>query len=166
MRSNALILLCVVAAAGLVGCGQDETGSTLELPKGDACGDAYFWAVTESGDVAVTVTVEAKDRSHLDATTLEFVLPDAGVEVEVLEGENLGRNFCTDLPDPASDPRSRQVAAAGEGKLTLDPAPGGPNAFTCGTVTGELELNGLVAKDGTTFAPIRITSDSIGCYAG
>jgi hypothetical protein len=27
-------------------------------------------------------------------------------------------------------------------------------------------LTGLEAEDGTTFAPIRIESDSIGCYAG
>jgi len=54
----------------------------------------------------------------------------------------------------------------GEGSIALDPLPRGPDRDSCGTVSGTLELTGLEAEDGTTFAPIRVTSDSIGCYAG
>lgn len=158
--------LCVVALVGLVACGEDQASSPLELTAGEACGDAYFWATIESGDVAVTVTIEARDRSRVVATTREFVVPDATVEVQLLEGKNLGRNFCTDLPDAASEPQSRHKAIAGEGTITLDPAPQSPDPFSCGMVSGELELTGLKAEDGTMFAPIRVTSDSIGCYAG
>lgn len=147
-------------------CGEDQASSPLELTAGDACGDAYFWATTDSGDVAVTVSIEARDRSPVEATTLEFVVPDAAVAVEVLEGENLARNFCTDVLDAASEPRGRQEAVAGEGTITLNPVTAGPDSFSCGSVWGELELTGLGAEDGTTFAPIRVTSDSIGCYAG
>jgi hypothetical protein len=165
MRSSTIALFCMtVGIGGLVGCNDQGPEAPVALPNGDACGDAYFWAATDSGDVAVTVTVEARDRSHREATTLEFVIPDPAVEVEVLSGEQLSRNFCTDLPSSASEPQHRQPATAGEGTITLDPAPKGSAA--CGAVTGELQVDGLVAQDGTRFAPIRISSDSIGCYAG
>ena len=133
------------------------------LPNGDACADAYFWAASDSGDIAVTLFVDARDRSHDEATTLQFALPDPAIEVKILRGEDLSANFCTDVLSRASHPESRQAATAGGGKITLDPTSEGT---TCGAVTGELELNGLVAQDGTNFAPIRVTSDSIGCYAG
>jgi hypothetical protein len=160
------LLLVAVTLAGLAACGEDRASSPLELMAGGACGDAYFWATTDSGDVAVTVAIEARDRPRDAPTTRDFVVPDATVKVEVLQGENLGRNFCTDLPDAASEPQSRRGAVAGEGTITLGPAPEGADSFSCGTVAGELELTGLEADDGTTFAPIRVTSDSIGCYAG
>jgi hypothetical protein len=160
------LLLCMLALAGVVACGDDQARSPLELTAGGACGDAYFWATTDSGDVAVTVSTDARNRSQVETTTLEFVVPESRVTVEVLEGENLARNFCTDVLDGASEPQSRQQAVAGEGTITLDPVPEGPDSFSCGSVSGELELTGLEAENGTTFAPIRVTSDSIGCYSG
>ena len=83
-----------------------------------------------------------------------------------LEGENLARNFCTDMLDAASEPKVRQDAVAGQGTITLEPMPEGPDSLSCGSVSGELELTDLEADNGTTFAPIRVTSDSIGCDSG
>jgi hypothetical protein len=98
--------------------------------------------------------------------TQEFVLPDAAVAVEVLEGEGMQMNFCTDVVNGSAEPRQRQGAVAGAGTIRLDPALPGHDPMGCGSVSGELELTGLEAEDGTTFAPIRVRSDSIGCYAG
>jgi hypothetical protein len=161
------VLLCVGALAAVVtGCGEDDGASEVVLAGGDACGDALFWATTAADDVAVTVFVDAVDRSLLEPTVLEYDLPDPAVQVEILEGDALSRNFCTDVIDSASEERSRQVATGGQVTVTLDPPPEGQAPFTCGNVSGKLELHGLVAEDGTTFAAVSVTSDAIGCYAG
>ena len=161
------VLLGIAALAGIVSaCVGDEAASEVVLTSGDGCGDASFWATTAADDVAVTVHVDARDRSLLEPTTLEYVLPDPAVEVEILEGDGLSRNFCTDAIDSASEPQRRRLATAGEVTVTLDPPPGGPDVFGCGSVSGKLELHGIVAEDGTTFAPVTVTSDAIGCYAG
>jgi hypothetical protein len=135
------------------------------MASGGACGEAYFWATTETGDLAVTVSVDARDRSHEAPTTIDVAVPDAAVEVEILRGHDLARNFCTDVIDAASEPEDRQPAQAGRGQITLDPAPDDLGA-SCGDLGGELRLDGVIAEDGTTFAPITVTSDAIGCYSG
>ena len=157
----------VLLVAGLLAGGSEE--QPVELPRGDACGEASFWAATGSGDLAVTVRIDARDRSATEPTTREFTLPDPGVVVEVLEGERLWANFCTDAISTASEPRTRQAAVAGAGTVTLGATTDrrlDPFGTGCGATTGELELTGLEAEDGTTFAPIRVTSGSIGCYYG
>ena len=172
----------VVLLAGLAACEGDERepdppvavtsgGERLpdppvELTAGDACGDAWFWAATGSGDIAVTVSIDAVDRSSAEAMVQDFVLPDGTVTVQVLEGRGMRQNFCTDAVNGSAEPRERQGAVAGEGTIRLDPLPPGPDPMSCGSVAGELELTGLEAEDGTTFAPIRVSSHSIGCYSG
>jgi hypothetical protein len=121
------------------------------------------WAVSESGEVAVTVTVKASERSAVAPTTIPISLPDPAVTTEILTGSNLARNFCTDLPDSSSNPTLRQPATAGRGVITLGPA---AKPMACGTTEGTLRLDGLIAKDGTTFAPVEVTSAAIGCYSG
>ncbi|HET6663256.1 MAG TPA: hypothetical protein VFG94_03325 [Acidimicrobiales bacterium] len=161
------ILVCASAlAAAVTACGGDDEPSEVVLAGGDACGDALFWATTAADDVAVTVFVDAVERSSLEPTILEYVLPDPAVQIEIVEGEALSRNFCTDVIDAASEERSRQGVTEGEVTVTLDPASGAQDPFSCGSVSGKLELHGLVAEDGTTFAPVTVTSDAIGCYAG
>lgn len=159
-------LFCALAVLVLSGCGPGRPSSPVLLTAGDGCGDVYFWAATDSGDIAVTVSLEARGRSSDKATTLEFVLPSPTVAVEVLDGDHLDRNFCTDVFDGDAEPRRRQAAVSGTGTVTLDPLPEGPDSVSCGSVAGELELRDLEAEDGTLFAPIRVSSDSIGCYSG
>ncbi len=161
-----LLLLLVLGPACSGACGDEQPRSLVELPTGGGCGEAYVWAATDSGDIAVTVSVEARDRSRTEPTTTRFSVPGDAVEVRILEGRDLPRNLCTDLIDVDSQPRNSQDAVAGKGTITLDPAPDGPDSASCGTVSGVLELTGLEAQDGTTFAPIRVATDSIGCYAG
>lgn len=166
MRSCRVLLGIAALAAVVSACGGDETRSEVVLTSGDGCGDALFWATTAADDVAVTVFVDAVERSSLEPTILEYVLPDPAVQVAILEGEALSRNFCTDVIDSASEERRRQEATGGEVTVTLDPPPEGQEAFSCGNVSGKLELHGLVAEDGTTFAAVTVTSDAIGCYSG
>lgn len=148
-----------------IGAPTEPAEAPIELTAGDGCGDASFWGMarTDSGEIAVSVSIEARDRSTVDPTTWDFVVPDAGVTVEILQGQYLETYFCNDVR-VGSEP-ARQGAVAGAGTITLDPRPEVP-AARCGSVSGELELTGLVAADGTAFAPIRITTDSIGCYSG
>ena len=187
MRLLAGRVLGIVVLTGLAACGGDDRSSPpverdvrssppverdvrssppVELTAGDACGDAWFWAATGSGDIAVTVSIDAVDRSSAEAMAHDFVLPDGSVAVEVLEGQGMQQNFCTDVVNGSARPRQRQGAVAGEGTIRLDPLPQGLDPVGCGSVSGELELTGLEAEDGTTFAPIRVRSDSIGCYSG
>lgn len=165
MRPLTPTLLCVLLAAPTA-CGDSRDTTTLEVTAGDACGDAFFWATTESGDLAVTVRIEAMHRSTTEETTWEFEVSDPDVAVEILEGEGLSANFCNDVVSTSAEPRQRQAGVAGEGTITLQPALAGPDPLGCGSVVGELELTGLQAADGTRFGPVRVTSDSIGCYSG
>jgi hypothetical protein len=80
---------------------------------------------------------------------------------EILSGRALSRNFCTDMIDGSSMPKRKAAAIGGTGSITLDPK----RPTACGS-TGTLRLNGLVARDGTTFAPIEVRSSGIGCYSG
>jgi hypothetical protein len=155
----------------LAGCSQETPraaaaagGSPIELTRNGACGEAFFWAATASGDTAVSVAVDLVHRPDGEPTTVRFDLPDPAVDVTVLDGEDVPRNFCTDLPDPSAEPTGTHAASAGEGVATVGP----PAAMStvCGGVAGTLSLDGLVADDGREFAPIRFSSDTIGCYAG
>jgi hypothetical protein len=175
--------------AGLSGCGDDGTSATaggsrkttttegeggtttsppdrgVVLTESGACGDAYFWATDASGDIAITVNVDAQDRSTSERTTIAFTVPDDEVEAQVLRGRDLARNFCTDVIDTESQPASTTDAVAGQGEIILQPAPE-DGAYSCGSTNGTLEMSGFEAEDGTRFEPVIVASDDIGCYAG
>jgi hypothetical protein len=162
------LALAIALSAVLTTCSDGGPARTPEptiaLTRSGACGDAYFWAATESGDIAVTVTVDARERSARAPTVIPFERPDDGLTIEVLRGSSLHRNLCNDAIDPDAEPTSTMPATAGRGEITLDPAADPPDG--CGTTTGTLRADGLTASDGTTFEPIAITSHSIGCYSG
>jgi hypothetical protein len=154
--------IVLLLALALGGCGGDGgADEPLVLSNGEACGEVFFWAATTDGSAAVTLYVDVRDRAV--ATTYD--LPDPAVTVEVLRGRNLPRNFCTDVLDSESEPTGRSSASAGRVELEVSPsnAPGGP---TCGSADGTVRVTGLVAEDGSTFAPFEVTSASIGCVAG
>ena len=116
-----------------------------------------------SGDTAVVVSVEARSRSESVSTSYPLNEEDLS-QVAVLHGEHLDRNFCTDLIVTNWEPTSRQAAIAGAGEIVLAPAPASGQG--CGATPGSLRLEGLVAQDGTRFAPIRVQSQNIGCISG
>jgi hypothetical protein len=134
------------------------------LSRSGACGEAFFWAESDSRDVAVTVVVNARSRSANSSTTISIAIPDPTVTVEILRGHDLSENFCTDVLFNSSVPVSKEAAASGTGEITLDAAL--PDGKACGSTNGTLRLSGVVGNDGTTFAPIEFTSSMIGCYAG
>lgn len=167
------VALLTVAACTEESDGPLRTRGVVTLEQSGACGEAFFWAASRSGDVAVTVQVDVRKRATNAATTVGFSVPDDQVAVEVLRGNALHRNFCTDLP--FSEPESRAPARRGKGALTLaapadgegvDPpagsAIGGPG---CG-VKGTLALTELVADDGTRIEVPTVRATTIGCYAG
>ena len=163
MRLHWLIALSVAFAATISGCADGAPAgrptAKVALTRSGACGDAFFWAVTGTGELAVTVSVEARDRSTDGPTTLRFELPDDRVSVAVLRGSKLARNLCTDDLDTGAQPESTGAPTAGNVTITLDPSTG------CGTTDGSLRVDGLTG-DGIAFAPIAVTSDSIGCFSG
>lgn len=141
-------------------------GSDVALTESGACGEAFFWAATPAGDVAVTVTVEADRRSSTERTTIPISLSDPAVIVEVLRGRQMTMNFCTDVISTDAQPTSTMAATAGEGEIVLDAAPPEGEYTACGSTRGSLRLTGLDAEDGTTFAPITLASETVGCYSG
>lgn len=100
-----------------------------------------------------------------ETTTIPISLPDPAVTVEVLRGEKLATNFCTDEINTAFEPATKQPATGGEGEVLLEPSTTS-DPLSCGGAVGTLRLAGLVAEDGTTFAPVEVSSRSIGCKAG
>lgn len=163
LRKAALLLVLSLAACDN-GDSRTARSEPIRLTKSGGCGDAFFWAESESGEIAVTITVDAFSRSAEAPTTISIVLPDPAIDVEILTGHSLSTNFCTDVLEASAFPDTTMTAVAGTGEITLDAAK--PIAEACGSTNGILKLNGLIAGDGTTFAPIDITSPMIGCYAG
>ncbi len=160
--STSVLLLAVGGCTSAAAPPED-----LSLPATGGCGDAYFWAATADGDVAVTVYAELRNRATAEPTTLEFTVPDGAIQIEVLRGENLPRNFCTDLADMRSEPASVGTAASGSGSIRLaPPAPCLSSGTDVVAAQGDLSLNDLIAEDGTTFAPVSVSTHYIGCYSG
>jgi hypothetical protein len=161
VRGRSLALLFVITMSGVVGCADAGPKQQLVIGDSGACGDAFFWGVADGG-TAVTISADVKDRSRTSATTVEFSVPSQKVDVQILNLDD--PNFCNDLgPLPPTQAPGRDPVS-GSGLITVGPSV--DSAKACGRVVGEVVLTGLEAEDGTTFAPIRIESDSIGCYAG
>ncbi len=154
------------------GRGQGETAeepaaSQIDLVRTGACGDAYFWAESSAGDMAVTVEIaDSRPAGFQGTMSIPFSLtgPSPRVDVRVLTGHDLSNNFCTDLPELSSEPEASEGAVAGEGTITIDPPPDTGN--TCGRNLGSLHLSGLVSEAGIEFSPINLSSHDIGCYSG
>ena len=146
--------------------GEPTTGDGVRLVRTGACGDAFFWAETADRTTAVAVSVLYSRPSGPSPTvTIPFSLPhDPVVTVQVLTGQNLSRNFCTDLPATGSEPTTTTSASAGDGQVTIAPPP--QDGSGCGRTKGTLSLSGLATDDGRTFDPITVTSTDIGCFAG
>lgn len=191
MTVRRLVLPLSVALLALAGCGEDgnttrATGSAssssssaptteapeqeIELTRSGGCGDAYLWAATEDGRLAVTVNTDLRDRSTTEPTTLAVDLPDPEIEAVVLRAPgDLTVNFCVDLLEPESEPTSTVAVTAGTGEIVIDavdPERGPDSLAGCGDTTARAELAGVEAEDGTTFAPVTIVAEGIGCYAG
>lgn len=169
------VFACVVVC---VGCTDDQPtiGASIatqgtddpaqvRLTEGGACGDAFFWAATKSGDTAVTVTITGKPRSFVTRSVFDLTEYNVDLYVSVLRGEQLARNFCTDVIMRNWQPTSSQPAVTGTGEIVLGPASAHVGQG-CGTTRGTLQLDGLVAEDGTAFVPIKVVSQNIGCYSG
>ena len=169
IRPSAALLISLLVLASACAGGSSSSSDPargVRLTASGGCGDAFIWATTAEGDLAVTVSTEARDRSAAGPTTIDLDLPDPAVTVEVLRGEDLARNFCNDVILPSSRPADTQSVTAGTGEMVLDPPKDAGSYANCGTTSGRLRLRGLVAEDGTTFAPIDARTDQIGCYAG
>ena len=169
-HATAAILITVLAAVSACSRGgsnaSPEPKEDVRLTVSGGCGDAFFWATTPKGDVAVTVSVEARDRTAEAPTTIDLDLPHPEAADEGPPGQGLARNYCNDIILADSKPTDTQAVTAGTGSVTLDP-PKDPGGYAnCGTTSGRLRLRGLEAEDGTTFAPIDASTDQIGCYAG
>ncbi len=136
-------------------------GGGVELVRGDACGEVFFWAASESGTVAVTVSVDVVGRPAGGPSEFSFPLPHPDVTVRVLSGPgDLTEDFCTDVL-LGTGPTGEQEAVAGTVLLTVDP-PG----EACGESDGRLRIDGLVVQDGTAFPPVDVRSASVGCAVG
>ncbi|MGB2838888.1 MAG: hypothetical protein WBC76_03575, partial [Actinomycetes bacterium] len=73
--------------------------------------------------------------------------------------------FCTDAINGSWQPTSSQKAVTGTGEIVLGPASVHVGQG-CGETRGSLKLDGLVAEDGTAFAPIKVVSQDIDCFSG
>lgn len=167
-RSVPLVGLIVLAAC--VG-GPERSARTagpapaVELTRSGGCGDAFLWAATEDGTVAIQVSVEVPSHSTVDPTVVEIDLPDPEVDAVLLRGDgDLTRNFCVDVLDTASEPTETVPLIAGTGGIVTGPVP--TDVPLCGEVDGSMELEGVVAEDGTRIAPVRAETTAIGCIAG
>jgi hypothetical protein len=180
LARTAAILTILVAV--LAGCGSEDQTSTasteppladpsttttttpdeaaIELSRSGGCADAFFWAASADGELAVTAYVDVRDRQ--DAVHLEIDLPDPPVEVTLQRGTDLTQPFCNDVLDQDYELEEEVPVTEGHLELTVDAARGDGHGFRMGT----LVLTDLVAEDGTRLPDLEITTEMIGMYAG
>ncbi len=139
-----------------------EPAPEIVLTQGGGCGDAFFWAADDAGTVAVTVSIEARKRSATEPTVRDFDMPDPAVVVEVQRGVALTEGFCNDVLQNHRIDETVPVVS-GAGSIFL--APAGDGFDSCG-LRGRLQLRDAVTEDGMVVAPIDVSTDQIGCYAG
>ena len=142
----------------LVACGDDDPASSepVTIARSDGCGDALFWATSGDDTVGMTVYLDVRDRDP----SIEGHFPLDDAEIEVIRGERLSRNQCTDVIDMAAEPTSTHVVKAVRGEIVLPAGPVGCPG------DGLLRIEELVADDGTTFEPFEVRATGIGCYSG
>ncbi len=134
------------------------------LTQFGGCGDAFFWAATADDTVAITISVEARDRPRDAVFERTYDLAtDTGITVEVIEGAALSPAFCNDVID-ANRHRVDRTETIAEGIVTVrvDPPPDEFGAF----VHGKATLEGARLADGRPIVPFTVTTDQIGFYAG
>jgi hypothetical protein len=162
VKRRTAALLVLITMGGVVACDDTSGGSDLILSKSGGCGDVLFWGFAHDAKTAITIHTEVGQRSASHPTTVNFSVPSTKVSVQILDLDN--PNFCSDLGPPPPQQAAGRKPVNGRGTITVGPAVDPTRA--CGQVEGELTLTGLQAADGTTFAPIRISSTDVGCYAG
>jgi hypothetical protein len=187
-RHSACFLASVLLVVGLAGCDSHvDTGATASsrpqtsssgpttssspsiegggqvLPRSGGCADAFFWAANADGTLAVTVDVDARQRSAAAPTVIAFTVPDPKVKIEIQRGRGLVQPFCNDVISQEWQVDSREHALEGKGRITLNAR---RQTSQCGSAHGRLHLDGLAASDGTRFASIDVPTGYIGCYAG
>lgn len=187
MRPHALALVLALAVAVVLGAAacSDDDGSAgpavgpdgpapgggagvaaeVELTRSGGCGEAFLWAATEDGTTVVTVGVESERYSTMDPVVVDVDLSDPDVDGELLRGDgDLTRNLCVDVLDEEAEPDEVVPLIEGTGELVVGTIP--TDVSACGNVTGTLELDGVVAEDGTELGPVTAETDEIGCFAG
>jgi len=163
-----LVVLVTLGACTDPMDGNEPIGEApISLTRSGGCGDAYLWAATDDGTWVVTLTVEARDRSTTEPTTIAVDLPDPDVEAVVLVGDtDLTRNLCTDLIDGDAEPDRTVPLVEGTGEIVLDPVAPEGTYDLCGDTSGRAELTGARSSEQTPFRPFTIETDGIGCYSG
>lgn len=134
-----------------------------QLTQFGGCGDAFFWAATADDTVAITISVDARERPRDAAFERTYDLAtDTGITVEVIEGAALSPAFCNHVID-ANRHRVDRTEAIAEGIVTvrIDPPPDEFGAF----VHGKATLEGGRLADGRPIVPLTVTTDQIGFYA-
>jgi hypothetical protein len=165
MLRTLLPVVFLVAACGSDGAAtavDPDPVDLVELGPGGACGDAFFWAATADDSIAVTVMMDARERSTTKPFRASYDVGDPELTVHVLRGERLSSTFCTDILE--GDPvKSETAASGGSAEVRMDP--GTPDMLGCGKTSGSLTVSGLTG-DGLSFDTFTVDSDMIGCYAG
>jgi hypothetical protein len=162
-KSKAVGIATVVLVVALLsGCASDEASSAQEATWGanGVCGKVFFWAATDDGTRAVTVTA-ADGWDPSGELTASFTLPDSDAKVELVEGTDLDRYFCTDLPATGAKAASTVTLAAGSGEMRLDAV-----TAPCLENRGRLSLRDLATQTGEALPAVEIDALGVGCTAG
>jgi hypothetical protein len=148
-----------VLALALIGCGDGDPAvdDPVVMVSSEGCGDAFFWATSADDTVGMTLYLDVRDRDPAVESRRDL----GGADVEVIRGERLSRNQCTDVIDMDAEPSSTHGVETIAGEVVV---PAGPIG-TCPS-DGTLRVDELVAEDGTTFAPFEVHATGIGCYSG
>jgi hypothetical protein len=167
VAARRMVMVSLVVLSGLAACRPPEP-SGERMTTGGGCGEVTFWALSASGELAVTVSVDVRHRSSEQPTTVPVAAGDPDVSIGIMRGHKLRELLCNDAFSGEAVVTWRGSATAGRGYLTVDPwqpadwPEGWPR---CGG-TGVLHLTGLVAGDGTRFAPLDVQTHDLGCYPG
>lgn len=161
MRALALgVSLAVVAiTTGCAGDDEQRPAPPIGWDTSGVCGEAFFWAASSDGTLAVTISVGTFQATDEPAAT-SFSLPDDLVDVEVVHGTRLDRYYCTDLPASGAAVTSTEKVVAGSGEVELG------RRGLCSEVPGTLALRGIRTSPGTEYPSVDIDALGVGCSSG
>jgi hypothetical protein len=134
----------------------------LPLAPYGGCADAVFHAIGKANEQALTISVDASQRSTTEPTVLDITLPDPAVTVTLQRGAGLDQPMCNDVLGPEYRVDSEVPAVSGTIHIELGPRSEGYG----GGVTGLAVTKDLIMQDGTSLVDLYISTDQIGFYAG
>lgn len=154
--------IVLTAADGAPEDPSPSAAQPIVLSRSGGCNDAFFWATNEDSTIALLVDI-ISDRPSGEQIDMSVDLPHSGITVTLQRGSGLDQALCGDVVDEHYRVDSNIPVKQAHLEIHLD-ALDSRRCAAADAPNGELELQDVVADDGTSVADASIHTNAIGCY--